>query len=245
LRDKYANGITVMLVDGSATLRYYFGILLKRLEFTVILAESAEEALKLIENDLPSIIITDIQLPGMSCEEFVKAIKNTDSTKMIPVIVLADREDFASKSACLNLGCCDYLVKHVEPGHLYRTIHKVLAPTPRAHIRLSVPLKVVVGDGTSLGGAERTEYTTTISEGGLYLRTLFPRPKDSCTPVKIFIKERAVKARAAVVYSRFMERGFFREPGMGMKFIEIAKDDRNFVRHFIKEQLTSDIVMGL
>lgn len=42
-----------------------------------------------------------------------------------------------------------------------------------------------------------------------------------------------------------MEGGFFREPGMGMRFVDISPEDRTFVRHFIKEQLTSDIVIGL
>jgi len=235
----------VMLVDGSATLRYYYAILLKRFEFNVMIAESAEEALTLMQGTLPALILTDILLPRMSALDFIKQLKGSDRTKAVPVIALADRDDRVVKTAFNDAGCTEYLVKHGEPGHLYRTMQAAIVPTPRESFRLNVPLKVVVGDGTAQGGAERTEYTTTISEGGLYLRTLFPRPKDSNTPVRIFIKDRAIKAKATVIYSRTMEGGFFREPGMGMKFIEISREDRNFVRHFIKDQLTADIAVGL
>lgn len=245
MRTLYPDGITVMLVDGSATLRYYNAILLQRLGFRVIIAESAREALTFMENGLPSIILTDMALPDMNGAAFIRTLKNAEGALMMPVIALTDREDRELRSACLDLGCSDCLIKHVEPGQLYQAIHKTLSPAPRAHIRLSLPLKVVVGDGTSQGGAERTEYTTTISEGGMYLRTLFPRPRDSCAPVTLFIRNRAVRTKAKVIYSRTMEGGLFREPGMGMKFLEISPEDRHLVRHFIKEQLTSDIVIGL
>jgi DNA-binding response OmpR family regulator len=235
----------VLLVDGSATLRYYYAILLKRLEFTVMVAESAEEALALMENTVPSLILTDIVLPKMSGIDFINTVKRSDRMKQIPVIVLADRDDPALRSACRAMGCLDFFVKRVDPGHLYRSIQSALVSKPREHIRFSIPLKVVAGDGTSQGGAERTEFATTISEGGIYLRTLFPRPKKSSTPLKIHIKGRSIKAKATVVHSRSMEGGVFREPGMGMQFVEISSEDRNFIRHFIKEQLTSDIVIGL
>jgi CheY-like chemotaxis protein len=238
------DGRTVLLVDGSATLRYYYAILLKRLEFIVMVAESAEEALMLMENTIPSLILTDIVLPQMSGIDFIKAVKISDRIKQVPIIVLADQDDAAARSACLRIGCLDFLIKRVEPGHLYRSIQSAFVPTPRAYIRVSMPLKVVVGDGTSQGGAERTEFASTISEGGIYLRTLFPRPKDSSTPLRILIKNRSIKAKATVVHCRTMEGGVFREPGMGMRFIEISPEDRTFVRHFIKEQLTSDIVIG-
>jgi hypothetical protein len=38
-----------------------------------------------------------------------------------------------------------------------------------------------------------------------------------------------------------MGQGPFKEPGMGMKFVDIAEEDRLSIRDFIKEQLTADI----
>jgi CheY-like chemotaxis protein len=238
-----SGGKTVLLVDGSATLRYYFGILLKRLKFTVMIAESAEEAFSVMEGTAPSLLLTDLVLPKMSVIDFLRTLQGSDRTKDIPVIVLADNADAAARASGITMGCVDVIAKQADPDHLYRVIQIALEPVPREHIRLSIPLKVVVGDGTEKGGAERTEYAMTISEGGLYLRTLFPRPQSFSTPLKIFVKNRAIRATAAVMYSHAMESGYFREPGMGMKFVEITREDRSFVRRFIKEELTSDIAI--
>lgn len=99
----------------------------------------------------------------------------------------------------------------------------------------------MVGDGTALGGAERTEYATALSEGGLYVRTLYPQPKNALTPLRIFIGDREIRAKAVVVYTVQMAGGRFREPGMGLKFTDLTPADRAFVKEFIRQQLTRDI----
>jgi len=235
---------TVLLVDGSATMLYYYGILLKRLEYVVLTAASAEEALKIMEGMVPALVLTAISLPKMGGIDFIKKMKGSDRTKTVPVIVLTAEEDAHIRSACLGIGCAAYLIKPVEPDHLFRTIQTALEPTPRANIRLSTTLKAVVGEEATQDRAARSEYATTISEGGFYLRTLSPWPKNALIPVSIFIKDREIRAKAVVLYSHVMEEGTFREPGMGMKFVEISNDDRSFLRNFIIEQLTFDIMPG-
>jgi hypothetical protein len=60
--------------------------------------------------------------------------------------------------------------------------------------------------------------------------------------VRVFLAGGEIKAKAAVLYSYAENEGPYREPGMGVKFIEIADRDRNAIRQFIKGQLTRDIV---
>jgi DNA-binding response OmpR family regulator len=238
------DGKTIMLVDGSATLRYYYGILLKRLAFTVMVAESAEETLSIIKDSIPTLVLADRAILESGGADFVKKVKDCNAQEPVRVIVFADREDASARSTFLRMGCSDFLIKHQEPGRLYQSIQTVLEPKPREYIRLNIPLKVTLGDGTVQGGVERTEYVTNISEGGLYVRTLYPRPKSATTPVTLFIKDRAIRTKASVLYSQTLTGGFFREPGMGMKFIDISPDDRTFMRRFIREQLTSDLMIG-
>jgi CheY-like chemotaxis protein len=232
---------SILLVDGSTTMLYYHGILLERLEYAVQMATSAESALAAMERAMPSLVLTEISLPLMSGVGLIEKLKLSDRTNKIPVVVLTGERDEKIKAACLGMGCAGYLFKPVEPDLLYRTIQAVLEFTPREHIRLATRLKIVVGDGSSLGGSQRTEYATAISEGGLYVRTLYPQPKNALTPVRITIKGREIEAKAVVLYSYTMEGGPFKEPGMGMKFVEISPKDRELVRSFIREQLTRDI----
>jgi CheY-like chemotaxis protein len=232
---------TILLVDSSASILFYLSMLLKRLEYKVTSARSAEDALRMMEDSVPSIILTEIDLPRMSGVDFLKKIKGTASFKAIPVVILTSEKDPGMKAACMREGCAAYLSKPTEPDALYRTLQSVSESMPRTHIRLSASLTVIVGDDSAIGGTKRTEYATAISEGGLYIRTLYPQPRNAVTPLVIFINDRKIKAKAVVLYSFAKGQGPFEEPGMGMKFVEISDADRALIRDFIREQLTRDI----
>ncbi len=232
---------TILLVDGSASILFYLGMLLKRLAYKVVTARSAEDALRMMEDSAPSLVLTELSLPQMSGVQFLKKIKDTARLKAIPVVILTSENDPEMKDACARMGSAAYLNKPVEPDVLYRTIQSVSESVPRANIRLSASLKVVVGDGSEIGGTKRTEYATAISEGGLYIRTLYPQPRNAVTPLRILINDREIRAKAVVLYSYALGEGPFEEPGMGMKFVEISDADRAFIRAFIKDQLTRDI----
>lgn len=235
---------TVLLVDGSATMLYCHGILLKRLGYKVVTARTAESALQIAERLSPALVLTEVSFPGMSGAELIGHMKSSNSLKEIPVVVLTDEDNASTRAACLERGCAAYLLKPAEPSKLYRAIQAATEPFPRVNIRINTILKAAVGDGCAPDGAQRTDYTTTISEGGLYLRTLSPHPRDAHVPVRMFINEREIKATAVVLYTHTLEGGPFQEPGMGMKFIDISDEDRNFLRGFIRDHLTADILPG-
>ena len=232
---------SILLVDSSASLLFYLAMLLKRLEYKVMTARSAEDALRMMEEHLPSIILTEIMLPNMSGIDFIRKIKDTARLRAVPVVVLTSDSDQSKRDTCMRMGCA-CLAKPAEPDVLYRTLQSACESIPREHIRLTTSLKVIVGDGTVMGGASRTEYATAISEGGLFVRTLYPQPRNALTPIQIFLRDSVINAKAVVLYIYNLGEGPFEEPGMGMKFVQIADADRAMIRKFIKEQLTKDIV---
>lgn len=231
---------TILIVDGSTTMLFYHEMLLKRLEYHVVTARSGEDAIRTMEAGLPTIVMTDIPLPRMNGVQLLKRIKDSPGLKAVPVVMLSSDTDPGIKDTCLRLGCAAYLTRPVEPELLYRTIQSVSETTPRMNIRLATSLKAVVGDSTLLGGATRTEYATAISEGGCYIRTLYPQPQNALTPVRVFVNNHEIKAKAVVLYSYARNEGPFEEAGMGMKFIDISENDKLVIRDFIREQLTRD-----
>jgi CheY-like chemotaxis protein len=233
---------TILLVDNSASILFYLAMLLKRLEYKVVTARNAEDALRMMEETVPSIVLTEVSLPRMSGVQFLKRMKDTARFKAIPAVILTSETDPGMKDACARLGCAAYLAKPVEPDVLYRTLQAVSESIPRTNIRLNASLKVIVGDGSLSGGTRRTEHATAISEGGLFIRTLYPQPRNALTPLQIFIHDREIKVKAVVLYTYPLGEGTFQEPGMGMKFVEISDADRALIRDFIRDQLTRDIV---
>ncbi|OGW36200.1 MAG: hypothetical protein A2010_13830 [Nitrospirae bacterium GWD2_57_9] len=233
---------TILIVDGSAAALFDIGMLLRRLEYRVETARNAEEALRKMEDAGPSIVLTEIALPTMSGINFLKRMKDHPHLKTIPVVMVTSETDDRMRDTCIRMGCAAYLCKPVEPDILYRTIQAVSESVPRANIRLKTSLTVIVGDGTAMGGAERTESAIALSEGGLYVRTLYPQPQKAITPVSILLPGREIRAKAVVLYSYATAAGPYKEPGMGMQFIEMPDEDRNAVKAFIRAQLTRDIM---
>ncbi|MDH4164533.1 MAG: response regulator [Nitrospirota bacterium] len=232
---------TILIVDGSSTMVFYLGMLLKRLEYVVMSVRNGEDALKTLERGLPSAVLTDVALPVMSGIELLKAIKNHEQYRHVPVIVQCADRDQALKASCISMGCAAFLKKPVEPGDLYRTLQAAIESTPRHTIRLNTSLPVTVGDDSASGGVRRSEYASAISEGGLYIRTQYPQPRNAITPIRISLGGREISVRAEVLYSYVENEGPYKEAGMGMKFVEISDNDRLLIREFIKEQLTKDI----
>ncbi|MBS1128984.1 MAG: response regulator [Nitrospirae bacterium] len=231
----------LLIVDNRAASLFYWGMLLKRLDYKVVSKRSAEEALKVLEDPRPAVVLTEVALPGMDGIALLKVIKEDPRYRDIPVVMLASTDDAATKDACTRLGCAAWFPKDVEPDDLYQKLQSLIETTPRSHIRLNTSVKVIVGDGTTMGGSARTEFASAISEGGLYVRTQYPQPQNALTPVRILLNDNEVRAKTVVVYSYAKNEGPYKEPGMGVKFVEISDRDRRLIRTFINEQLTKDI----
>lgn len=80
-----------------------------------VLAESAEEALKLLEESPPQLILTDISMPGMSGYDLCKAVKGNAKTRSIPVIFISAYDNPKDIVEGLSLGGEDYITKPFIP----------------------------------------------------------------------------------------------------------------------------------
>ena len=167
-------------------------MMLKRLEYRVATAQSAEDALRAMEDALPSIVVAETSLPGMSGTDLLKRIKDSPRMKDMPVVMLTSQNDAGLRDTCERLGCAGFLYMPVEPDMLYRKLQTVSESMPRANIRLATSLKVIV---TEDAGVPRPESATEISEGGLFIRTLDPRPKGATLRSASFFRKRRSRQR--------------------------------------------------
>ena len=79
--------------------------------FDVAKAETGDEALVLVEEAQPDVIILDWMLPGVSGIEICRRLKSKSSTRSIPVIMLTARSEEADRVRGLETGADDYVVK--------------------------------------------------------------------------------------------------------------------------------------
>jgi CheY-like chemotaxis protein len=233
---------TVLVVDENASMRYYHGLLLMRLHYVVLTADSHREALANMERAAPSVVLSSLSLPEAEGKDLFAAMRSSDRLAAVPVIALSEKDDPEVRLSSLKRGYAACIARPADPHLLYSAIQAATETFPRSHIRLNLSLKTVVGGGSASDGDEA--YTSTISEGGMFLQTCSPPPDQTRTPLHLFLSDREIQATAEVRYSSTLERRTFQQPGMGLKFVEMRDDDRAFLRSFIREQLVRDILPG-
>jgi|SRR5439155_25727889 CheY-like chemotaxis protein len=81
-----------LVVDDSMLIRHTVCRFLEERGFAVESATNPVEALALLATVLPSLIITDMQMPKMSGSEFITALKGNPHTATIPIVILAGRQ---------------------------------------------------------------------------------------------------------------------------------------------------------
>ena len=232
-----------ILVDGYVRDLFTTGMILQRLDYDVYITNSAEDALKVVDAAIPALVITELSLPQMSGLEMLVRLRHDTRTRDIPVMIHTSLDDPNKEKMCKASGCVAFLKKPADPSTLYSALQQATESTPRHHIRLRTLLPVRVGGLAATGNTINTEYVSELSENGLFVCTLSPRPVKAVFPVTLMIHSIPIKLKAMVLRTVIMNSGFFEAPGMAMKFVEISPTDLELLRNFIKGQIMRDITV--
>jgi signal transduction histidine kinase len=103
-------GERILLADDNADMREYVGRLLGE-SFEVVAASSGEEALAAALTNPPSLILSDVMMPGLDGFGLLTELRKRPETRTIPVILLSARAGEESRVEGLGAGADDYLVK--------------------------------------------------------------------------------------------------------------------------------------
>ena len=104
-------GKTIMVVDDSSTVRKFVSVSLSMQGFSVVVASDGMDALEKLPANKIDLVITDLNMPNMDGFELIKALRENQEFKHLPVIILTSLSDEASKEEGNKLGVNSYLVK--------------------------------------------------------------------------------------------------------------------------------------
>jgi putative two-component system response regulator len=131
-----------MIVDDMLTnLKFAKAALSDR--YDVFTVPSAARMFALLEEETPSLILLDINMPEMSGLEAIKILKDRGATRGIPVLFLTARDDPGSEVEGLSLGAVDYISKPFDPPLLRKRveIHLTLESQKRTLERQKLELQ--------------------------------------------------------------------------------------------------------
>lgn len=101
-------------------------VLIKRMQMEVREANSAKDALSLLEQEIPDIIIVDYMMPIMTGKDLITLLKADEKFKYIPIIVLSALNDPELIKDIFSLKVDDYILKPVSPQIIHERVVKVL-----------------------------------------------------------------------------------------------------------------------
>jgi two-component system alkaline phosphatase synthesis response regulator PhoP len=114
----------ILIVDDEPdVLRSLKSSLERRKDFKVSIASDGEEALKILENETPDLVVLDLVMPKIGGEQLLNLIRKDSRTVDTPVIVSTVRRETASLINLMNAGATDYLMKPYDVRELLAVIN--------------------------------------------------------------------------------------------------------------------------
>ncbi|WP_170458202.1 phosphate regulon transcriptional regulator PhoB [Ruegeria profundi] len=137
---------TVLVVEDELAQREVLAYNLEAEGFRVSKAASGDEALLLVDEDSPDIIVLDWMMPNLSGIEVCRRLKTRPDTRSIPIIMLSARSEEVDKVRGLETGADDYVVKPYSVVELMARVRTQLRRVRPATVGIRLEFDDIVLD---------------------------------------------------------------------------------------------------
>ena len=117
---------TVMVVDDSVTVRKVTSRFLERQGYKVAVAKDGVDAIEILQETIPDLILLDIEMPRMDGFEVAIQIRHNKRLQHIPIIMITSRTGEKHRERALEIGVNDYMGKPFQENELLNKIQTLL-----------------------------------------------------------------------------------------------------------------------
>jgi chemosensory pili system protein ChpA (sensor histidine kinase/response regulator) len=121
-RDRGDRRVFAMVVDDSITVRRVTQRLLERNGMRVLTARDGMDAVTLLQDHIPDIILLDIEMPRMDGYEVAAHVRNDPRLRDVPIIMITSRSGEKHRARAIEIGVDDYLGKPYQEAQLLDAI---------------------------------------------------------------------------------------------------------------------------
>ena len=126
------NDIRILVVDDEPDVLELVVYHLEKEAYRVDVADTGDKALKMARENLPSLLVLDLMLPGINGLEICRLLKRDPKTRDIPILMLTARAAEENRIKGLELGAHDYVTKPFSPRELVLRIKNLLRLTKKS-----------------------------------------------------------------------------------------------------------------
>jgi chemosensory pili system protein ChpA (sensor histidine kinase/response regulator) len=117
--------LQVMVVDDSITVRKVTARLLQKYGFDVVTARDGVDAMALLQDTVPDMMLLDVEMPRMDGFELATLMRNDERLRQIPIIMITSRTGDKHRERAGQIGVDRYLGKPYQEHELLATIHRL------------------------------------------------------------------------------------------------------------------------
>jgi len=114
---------TVLVIEDETSIASFVAAYLRNAGYTVTTAASAQAALLQLANEVPALVILDLNLPDGDGVELCRRIRKTSD---VPILMLTARDEDIDKIIGLEVGADDYMTKPFNPRELVARVKSIL-----------------------------------------------------------------------------------------------------------------------
>ena len=227
------NVVRILIVENSQSFIQVVSEFFKTSGYDFLAATNGIDAIKVIGESSPDLVLMDLYMSGMNGDECCKKIKSNPSTKGVPVIIVTPSDKAEDIEKCKNSGCDDYITKPVSMISLIKKLKQFLPIPPRRYKRapMCTTVKYYFGDQEYAG------VIFSISEGGLFIKGEKVLEKESKVRVIFDIPQIAkhIEIEGKVVWDtneRDQIPGVMSH-GFGMEFLSIDEKGAEAIKTYV------------
>jgi CheY-like chemotaxis protein len=217
---------TILIVDDSRLFLDYERTVLEPCGCRVQEALSFRDAVAMLKNHPPDLLLLDLNLPDRNGDELCKLIKGTSDFAHVPVIMVSASEQMEDVQRCIDAGCDDYLSKPINADVLRAKVGRALGVAARRAFRVPIQIKIMRKEGGAFFGYTRDVSATGIAvladeaiSPGKRVQIQFRDPQTSHTIACVASVRRSVQQRSSHL--------------LGLAFEDLSAADRELVRKIL------------
>jgi DNA-binding NarL/FixJ family response regulator len=118
--------LTILIVDDDLGIRLSVSDYLEMAGYSVVMSENGQNALAMVSQHQPHLIVTDVTMPQMDGYELIRQVRRQPAFRLLPVIFLTARTNTDERIRGYQLGCDAYLPKPFELNELAAVVRNLL-----------------------------------------------------------------------------------------------------------------------
>jgi len=123
---------TILVAEDSADAGEMLQVLLELKGYAVVLAADGHRAVEVAVQEVPDLILIDLQLPGLNGLSVTKELRRRPELRAVPIILISGHDPAKYRTEALSAGCDDYLLKPIDFDRLDQILHERIPAAVRA-----------------------------------------------------------------------------------------------------------------